>query len=59
MEDPIVPMDTGLFKNGDIAVGDAVVDENCKVAMVNNGSKLIVVQSLNDNIIFTCFLSSM
>ena len=42
MEDPIVPMDTGLFKNGDIAVGDAVVDENCKVAMVNNGSKLIV-----------------
>ena len=38
MEEPVVPIDTGLFNgNGDI---NAVVDKNHTIAMVKNGSRL-------------------
>lgn len=45
MEEPVIPMDTGLFKsNGDVKVVDAVVESH-KVAMVKDGSKLMYINS--------------
>ena len=41
MEDPVIPMDNGLFnKSGDVTVVNAVVD---KTHMVKNGSKLFFI----------------
>ena len=40
MEDPVFPMDTGLFKsNGDVKV----VDESHKIAVVKDGSKFVCI----------------